>query len=386
VSLAEVASRIAAIQSQALALSGALPANRASTSTSTTSAEFASALGAELGSSSLSGLDLSDLSSLSSLSGLSTGSRVPATSGGGGGSPGSPDGDDIAAWASKYVGVPYVAGGRGTQGWDCAGFTQWTYKQFGVKIPEVSWLQVKQGTAVDSLKEAKPGDLLFFHVPGGHSHDPSPLGVNHVGIYLGGGRMVEAANPSAGTRIGKVDTDNLVRIRRVVEPGDGVALTPKQVRAAATGATTPAAAVAPTTALASTTSVGADGRLGPRQLVDVLRRAGFSGEGLRTAWALAMRESSGRPGALSKVNSNGTRDHGLFQLNSIHVGRVIDADKVFDADANARAAFKLSHHGKNFSAWGIGHTGWAGHLERMQPATYAAYNARFQELLARFPD
>ena len=97
------------------------------------------------------------------------------------------------------------------------------------------------------------------------------------------------------------------------------------------------------------------------------------------------RESSGRPGALSKVNSNGTRDHGLFQLNSIHVGRVIDADKVFDADANARAAFKLSHHGKNFSAWGIGHTGWAGHLERMQPATYAAYNARFQEILARFP-
>jgi cell wall-associated NlpC family hydrolase len=377
VSLAEVASRIAAIQSRALALSGALsgapPVRTVSSSASGT--EFASALGAELGTTTDGS---SGLSGFSGLSGLSS-SGVPAPYRDTGGPTGTPDGGDIAAWASKYVGVPYVAGGRGPHGWDCAGFTQWAYKQFGVKIPEVSWLQVKQGTAVDGLKNAKPGDLLFFHEPGGHRHDPSPLKINHVAIYLGHGRMVEAANPSAGTRIGRVDTAHLVRIRRVVDPGDGVARTPNQVRAAA--ALGPAAPVAPT----SPVTLDAKGRLGPHQLVDVLRRAGFTGEGLRTAWALAMRESSGRPGALSKVNGDGTRDHGLFQLNSIHLGRVIDADQVFDADANARAAFKLSHHGRNFSAWGIGHTGWAGHLERMQPATYAAYNKRFQELLAQYP-
>ncbi|MFN8169633.1 MAG: NlpC/P60 family protein [Candidatus Nanopelagicales bacterium] len=384
-SLADVASRIAAIQARTVALTGAPAVRTAGTSSGT---DFATALGAELGSGD------SSTSSLDGASGGLSGALAGVLAGSGGTGVeaatiptrrGSPDGDDIAAWASKYVGVPYVAGGRSPHGWDCAGFTQWAYKQFGVRIPEVSWQQVKQGSPVAGLTEAKPGDLLFFHEPGGHRRDPSPLKINHVGIYLGHGRMVEAANPRAGTRIGPVDTAHLVRIRRVLPSGDGIHRSPSQVRAvssvAAGAAIAPAASVSPSAPLA----LDSKGRLGAHQLVDVLRRAGFTGEGLRTAWALAMRESGGRPGALSKVNGDGTRDHGLFQLNSIHVGRVIPADKVFDAEANARAAYKLSHHGSNFSAWGIGHTGWAGHLERTQPATYAAYNKRFQELLATYP-
>jgi cell wall-associated NlpC family hydrolase len=383
VSLADVATRIAAIQARTVALTGA-PVARATT---TGGSDFATALGAELGT------DASATSTLDGtpggLSSALAGALAGTTSSGALGTTvaagrGSPDGGDVAAWASKYVGVPYVAGGRGPHGWDCAGFTQWAFKQFGVKIPEVSWLQVKQGSPVAGLKDAKPGDLLFFHEPGGHRHDPSALKINHVGIYLGHGRMVEAANPRAGTRIGPVDTAHLVRIRRVLPPGDGVARTPAQVRAAGVAAATTAPSVSSVSSTGALT-LDSKGRLGPHQLVDVLRRAGFSGEGLRTAWALAMRESGGRPGALSKVNGDGTRDHGLFQLNSIHVGRVSPADKVFDAEANARAAYKLSHHGTNFSAWGIGHTGWAGHLERTQPATYAAYNKRFQELLATYP-
>lgn len=381
-SLADVASRIAAIQARTVALTG-VPVSRSTTATGS-GAEFATALGAELGADA--GGTSATATTPDGLAGALAGvlgdvggttSSGPLTSG----RSGRPDGDDIAAWASKYVGVPYVAGGRSTRGWDCAGFTQWAYKQFGVKIPDVSWQQVKQGSPVGSLKDAKAGDLLFFHEPGGHRHDPSALKINHVAIYLGHGRMVEAANPRAGTRIGPVDTAHLVRIRRVVAPGDGVHRTPAQVRAASTADVGAATAVSASSPLV----LDSKGRLGPHQLVDVLRRAGFTGEGLRTAWALAMRESGGRPGALSKVNGDGTRDHGLFQLNSIHVGSVISADKVFDAEANARAAFQLSHHGTNFSAWGIGHTGWAGHLERTQPATYAAYNKRFQELLATYP-
>jgi cell wall-associated NlpC family hydrolase len=60
--------------------------------------------------------------------------------------------------------------------------------------------------------------LVFFHEPSGHRRDPSPLKVNHVGMYLGDGKMVEAANPSAGTRISDVDVNKLVGIRRLAGP------------------------------------------------------------------------------------------------------------------------------------------------------------------------
>ena len=125
-------------------------------------------------------------------------------------------GTKMANFAANYVGVPYVAGGDTPQtGWDCAGFTQWVAKQQGLDIPPVSWEQIKVGQPVASLADAKPGDLLFFHEPNGHHHDPGPLGVNHVAIYMGGGKMVEAANPSAGTRISNVDQSILVGVRRL---------------------------------------------------------------------------------------------------------------------------------------------------------------------------
>lgn len=54
---------------------------------------------------------------------------------------GKADGDDLAGWAARQVGVPYVAGGRSQKGWDCAGFTHWVGKQYGISIPEVSWRQ-----------------------------------------------------------------------------------------------------------------------------------------------------------------------------------------------------------------------------------------------------
>ena len=125
-------------------------------------------------------------------------------------------GTKMAQFAANYVGVPYVAGGDTPQsGWDCAGFTQWVAKQQGLDIPPVSWEQIKVGQPVASLADAKPGDLLFFHEPNGHHHDPGPLGVNHVAIYMGDGKMVEAANPSAGTRISTVDQSILVGVRRL---------------------------------------------------------------------------------------------------------------------------------------------------------------------------
>ena len=131
----------------------------------------------------------------------------------------SADGDlgrRMASYAVQFVGTPYVAGGNTPDsGWDCAAFTEWVAKQHGINIPPVSWEQIKVGEPVASLGEARPGDLIFFHEPSGHSRDPSPLKVNHVGLYLGEGRMVEAANPSADTRISQVDVSKVVGIRRL---------------------------------------------------------------------------------------------------------------------------------------------------------------------------
>lgn len=125
-------------------------------------------------------------------------------------------GSRMVADAVRYVGVPYVAGGNTPEtGWDCAAFTEWIAKQHGLDIPPVSWEQIKVGEPVASLSEAKAGDLVFFHEPSGHRFDPSALKVNHVGMYLGDGRMVEAANPRADTRISQVDVSKLVGIRRI---------------------------------------------------------------------------------------------------------------------------------------------------------------------------
>ena len=128
-------------------------------------------------------------------------------------------GTKMATQAVQYVGTPYVAGGNSpSTGWDCAAMTEWVAEQHGVNIPPVSWEQIKVGEQIGSLSEARVGDLVFFHEPSGHRHDPSPLKVNHVGLYLGDGKMVEAANPSAGTRISDVDVNKLVGIRRLAGP------------------------------------------------------------------------------------------------------------------------------------------------------------------------
>ncbi|MGD9954829.1 MAG: NlpC/P60 family protein [Candidatus Nanopelagicales bacterium] len=320
-----------------------------------------------------------------SASGLSALGGVPSPVYEGAAAAGQADGDDLAAWAARQVGVPYVAGGRSQKGWDCAGFTQWVAGQYGVSIPDVSWEQIKQGSPVADLSSARPGDLLFFHEPNGHHHDPSPLGVNHVAIYLGDGKMVEAANPHAGTRISDVDTAHLVGIRRIAPTGDGVARTPTEVAAAAATSAYSPSALSAAVPIASAGTVSSSAQLSPTQLVDVLKQAGFQGEGLRTAWAVAMRESHGRPGAVSPVNPNGTRDHGLFQLNDIHLGRNVDPSQVLDPVANAKAAYRISNGGTSWGAWGLGHSGWAGHLETAQPQFYARINAAYQAWYARFP-
>lgn len=96
-------------------------------------------------------------------------------------------------------------------------------------------------------------------------------------------------------------------------------------------------------------------------LIQVLRQAGFKGKALRTAYAIAMRESGGRPEAFNGNTGTGDRSWGLFQINTLgplksrvqQYGLQSEQD-LLDPLNNARAAFQLSKGGTDFGAWGLG--------------------------------
>ena len=98
------------------------------------------------------------------------------------------DPSSVAGYAASVVGlVPYVWGGTTPAGWDCSGFTQYVFAQFGVSLPHYSGSQANCGMYVDSLANAQPGDLL--------------ANGTHAAIYIGGGMVVNALNPYQGTQI-----------------------------------------------------------------------------------------------------------------------------------------------------------------------------------------
>lgn len=101
--------------------------------------------------------------------------------------PASKNGASIAAYAQKFIGAPYVAGGTTPAGWDCSGFVQYVFAQFGINLPRTSGAQAGVGVAVPSLAQAQPGDILANGM--------------HAAIYIGNGMVINALNPAQGTQI-----------------------------------------------------------------------------------------------------------------------------------------------------------------------------------------
>jgi hypothetical protein len=108
-------------------------------------------------------------------------------------------------YALKQIGDRYVFGAAGMVTWDCSGLTMRAYQAAGVSLPHSSAAQSRMGKKV-SFSSLKPGDLLFYGRP-----------VSHVGIYMGGGKMVHA--PRSGSRVkvtgsGSLGSKPLVGARR----------------------------------------------------------------------------------------------------------------------------------------------------------------------------
>jgi peptidoglycan DL-endopeptidase CwlO len=108
--------------------------------------------------------------------------------------------NQVVAVAMKYQGVPYRYGGANPAGFDCSGFTAFVYSQFGIALPHSAAGQGRLGTPI-ALADALPGDLVI--VSGG----------SHVGIYLGGGRMIDAPEAGGVVSAREIYTSNYYVVR-----------------------------------------------------------------------------------------------------------------------------------------------------------------------------
>ncbi len=108
-------------------------------------------------------------------------------------------------FAFKQIGDRYVFGADGMTYWDCSGLTMRAYQSAGVNLPHSSAAQSRMGRSIP-FNQKQPGDLVFFGRP-----------VSHVGIYIGGGKMVHA--PRSGSRVkiasaASLGSKRLVAVRR----------------------------------------------------------------------------------------------------------------------------------------------------------------------------
>ena len=115
---------------------------------------------------------------------------------------GSASGNAVAQFALQFKGNPYVYGGTSlTNGADCSGFVMSVYKNFGVNLPHSSSADRNVGSAVGSLAEAQPGDLICYS--------------GHVALYIGGNQIVHASTSRTGIIVSRADYRNILAIRRI---------------------------------------------------------------------------------------------------------------------------------------------------------------------------
>ena len=114
----------------------------------------------------------------------------------------------IVDFAKQYLGYPYVVAGKTPKsGFDCSGFTKYVYAEYGFSLGSTSASQKNAGTEV-TREDMKPGDLIVFY-----NEEMSKVG--HVGIYIGNGDFVHAANPERGVVIDNINSNSYYNTRYI---------------------------------------------------------------------------------------------------------------------------------------------------------------------------
>ena len=105
------------------------------------------------------------------------------------------DGYALVGTALSLRGTPYRNGGSDPSGFDCSGFTQYVYAQFGIVLPRAVREQFTAGQPVDP-SQVEPGDLIFFST--------TEPGASHVGIAVGGDEFVHAPSSTGVVRVERI--------------------------------------------------------------------------------------------------------------------------------------------------------------------------------------
>lgn len=244
-----------------------------------------------------------------------TGPAAPAAAGITGGA--------VVADARRYLGVPYRWGGTDpATGLDCSGLVQQVYGDLGIGLPRVSQQQAQAGSPVANLAAAQPGDLVFY--------EPGPTGPGHVGIYLGGGMMIDAPHTGTVVRIDPVGAPS--SIRRIL----------------------PGPISGPPGAVPAGTGINARPAPPAAYLPMFLTAAGASGVPPQLLAAVAQVESAFNPQAVS-----GAGAQGLMQLMP-QTAAGLGVNPLDPAQAISGAARLLAADHAQFGSW---------------PLAVAAYNA-----------
>lgn len=115
---------------------------------------------------------------------------------------------DLCQYAKEFLGNPYVWGGTSlTKGADCSGYVMSLYKKYGVNLPHSSRAQANCGTTI-KVSEAQPGDLIFYG---------KGSTINHVAMYIGGGKVIHASSPKTGIRVSNVSYRTPFKAVRILQ-------------------------------------------------------------------------------------------------------------------------------------------------------------------------
>lgn len=114
--------------------------------------------------------------------------------------------NSVIAYASNFLGTPYLWGGTTTAGFDCSGFTQYVYRHFGIQLGRTTYDQINDGYSV-SRDQLQPGDLVFY----GQGGSPT-----HMGIYIGNGMYIHSPRTGDVIKISPYNRSDYITARRVM--------------------------------------------------------------------------------------------------------------------------------------------------------------------------